>query len=236
MNKLVTLLFLFFFTFLNAQNKAENVEVSINSDQISIINENVYADCCAEFASEIKIKQDEIILFQSDTSNEDCRCECYFDLTYNLSNIPAGSYDLKIIRNELKENAKENGKLIHIERVSISTEPALANAFAYDFNQTECKELSSIKTEFKPIENVQVFPNTSNDIITLKFSLEETTDVSLQIYNLLGKAVISVDKNNLNPGNHTMTLNANFLQNGIFIGKLITSNGRMESFKLVWSE
>lgn len=70
----------------------------------------------------------------------------------------------------------------------------------------------------------QNFPNPFNPSTTIKFSLAESSPVSLKIYDILGKEVLTLVDEILKHGNYTYSINASQLASGIYIYRLIAGN------------
>ncbi len=79
-------------------------------------------------------------------------------------------------------------------------------------------EVSFIKqTDFSLEQN---FPNPFNPNTSIKFSLPETGNVKLTIYNLLGQEIATLVNGVKEAGTHTINYNAEELNSGIYIYKL----------------
>ena len=77
----------------------------------------------------------------------------------------------------------------------------------------------------------QNYPNPFNPVTTIKFSLPESGNVKLTIYNLLGEQVAEPVNEFKNAGVHTINFNASELNSGVYIYK-IESNGFVQSRKM----
>ncbi len=70
--------------------------------------------------------------------------------------------------------------------------------------------------------NMQVYPNPAVNNISFSYTLNQTSDISIEVYNLIGSKVYSVSKEKQAPGNHDMPIAiGNNLSNGIYFIKLI---------------
>ena len=66
----------------------------------------------------------------------------------------------------------------------------------------------------------QNFPNPFNPSTTISYTLPEATNVSLDVYNMLGIQVISLQNGFKSAGKHTVTFDASSLSSGLYIYKL----------------
>ncbi|MCD6013668.1 MAG: hypothetical protein K0Q79_3530 [Flavipsychrobacter sp.] len=81
--------------------------------------------------------------------------------------------------------------------------------------------------------NLSVFPNPAKDNISVSYSLAGTTDVMIDVYNIIGAKVLSVSKNNQPGGNHSELINFNNkLSSGIYFVK-VNTEGSSSTLKFV---
>ncbi len=65
-----------------------------------------------------------------------------------------------------------------------------------------------------------IYPNPVTENATIAFNLMTAEKVSVEIYNTLGAMVASVERGQLNAGNHQVTLNGTTLSNGLYFAKI----------------
>lgn len=70
----------------------------------------------------------------------------------------------------------------------------------------------------------QNFPNPFNPSTVIEFGLSENTNVTLEVYNVLGQRVATVFSGPLTTGWHTKTFNATGLSSGMYFYRLRTQN------------
>jgi hypothetical protein len=79
---------------------------------------------------------------------------------------------------------------------------------------------------------VSNYPNPFNGITHLDVEVEQSTPVSVQVFDLTGKMVASLYEGVMQPGRTTLTFNAENLARGMYIGKVVT--GKQETvFKMI---
>ena len=75
----------------------------------------------------------------------------------------------------------------------------------------------------------QNFPNPFNPGTTISFTLKETTDVNLKVYDLIGNLIAIIVDENLNSGKHEITFDGTGLTSGVYYYKL--EAGRYKNVK-----
>jgi hypothetical protein len=102
------------------------------------------------------------------------------------------------------------------------------NDGAYEFSKTiEVNFGSPIKFELN-----QNYPNPFNPSTTISFSLPESGNVILKIYNVIGKEIETLVEGYKEAGIYTVNFNAEELASGMYLYRLST-NGFTETKKLL---
>jgi hypothetical protein len=77
----------------------------------------------------------------------------------------------------------------------------------------------------------QNYPNPFNPTTQIRFTLNSAQPVTINVYDILGRMVSSVNAGMLSPGTHNMTFNANGLSSGIYLYTVtagtVTRTGKM---------
>jgi hypothetical protein len=81
-------------------------------------------------------------------------------------------------------------------------------------------EEGNIPREF----SLNSFPNPFNSGTTINFNIPTASNISLEVYNLLGQKVITLFEGYQMAGNHTTNFTANNLSSGLFFVRLSTDN------------
>jgi hypothetical protein len=76
---------------------------------------------------------------------------------------------------------------------------------------------------------MQNYPNPFNPTTTIEFSIPQTSNVSIEVYNVIGENVASLVNQTLDAGYHHLDFNANNLPSGTYIYQLKT-NGKNGTF------
>lgn len=73
--------------------------------------------------------------------------------------------------------------------------------------------------EFKT--KLKTYPNPTNDNTTLTFNLQETSNVTVMVYNISGTLVKTITDKNVSAGPQTLTIDGSDLQRGTYIVKFV---------------
>ncbi len=79
---------------------------------------------------------------------------------------------------------------------------------------TGVETLDQLPTKYELSQN---YPNPFNPSTTIKFQLQNTEDVSLKIYNLLGQEVATLINESMNAGVYEVSFDASKLSSGVYI-------------------
>ncbi len=71
---------------------------------------------------------------------------------------------------------------------------------------------------------MKFFPNPATDVVNLNFDLERSSQVSIDIYNLVGAQVYSSALGNKAAGMHSNTINIEGLKEGMYLLRITTNN------------
>ncbi len=88
--------------------------------------------------------------------------------------------------------------------------------------------------ELNQITNISIYPNPVNDITTVTFSLEKTSDVSIKVFNIMGTLVSSpVNGKTIFAGKGEAKINVSNFATGAYTVLISTSNGASLAKKIV---
>jgi len=73
--------------------------------------------------------------------------------------------------------------------------------------------------------NMEVYPNPYQDEVTITFKVEETTNATLSVYDLVGRKLVTILDTQIPDGVYNYTKNLGELKPGIYIVKLSVENG-----------
>ena len=72
---------------------------------------------------------------------------------------------------------------------------------------------------------LNISPNPTSNSAKISYFLPQTTDYSIEIYDIFGKKLKQIENNNKNEGNYEIFVDLSFLQNGVYFCVLKTSQG-----------
>lgn len=83
---------------------------------------------------------------------------------------------------------------------------------------------SSIASNNIETNAVQVYPNPASNFVTLEYNTKEAENVSIQLFNILGKQVMNLNLGTANVGINRHQLKVNDMESGIYILRLNVGN------------
>ncbi|MDI9320593.1 MAG: choice-of-anchor J domain-containing protein [Phycisphaerales bacterium] len=83
----------------------------------------------------------------------------------------------------------------------------------------------SIKEVAAGVNSIQVYPNPASEVLTTKFTLENQSNVSIEIVDMLGKVVKTIATKNLTAGTYEVPTNVAEMASGIYLVKITTDGG-----------
>jgi hypothetical protein len=90
----------------------------------------------------------------------------------------------------------------------------------FDGTFSYSNEVNAEVTSPVQFELAQNYPNPFNPSTTIKFSIPQSSDVTLKIFNTLGQEVSTLLDQNMEAGSHTINFDASELNSGIYFYKL----------------
>ncbi len=92
------------------------------------------------------------------------------------------------------------------------------------FTSNENERVSGVPEGFRLDQN---YPNPFNPSTNIQFAINEPGQVTLKVYDLMGREVASLVNSRLSAGEHTVTFEASNLSSGVYMYVLQTSNVRL---------
>jgi len=131
------------------------------------------------------------------------------------------------------KNATHGAYTLYVSANGIRSDPFLVDASPGPVAELTVANSSGMRSVPDIISNsMKVYPNPVKDQAIIEFSLMNTTQVHLSLFDVNGKEVRSLFDGRLSYGDHSMQLNVSGLNAGIYVVRLITENG-IQNLKLV---
>lgn len=101
--------------------------------------------------------------------------------------------------------------------------------------QRDLSQVLNIDDNYITDFSFNIYPNPSKSFTTFSFTLKQTSDVEINIYNFKGQKVSSVIKKQLTSGINNIQWNRNkeYLNSGIYLCELIINNTKTDVLKLI---
>jgi hypothetical protein len=107
-------------------------------------------------------------------------------------------------------------------RFRLVTELASSNNFYLD--DINLTTITSINEQFNHALNLSVFPNPSNEQVSVVFDLLEDKVVEITLHDVLGKTIKTIHKQAFTNGNHSISIPVNDISKGIYFVKVNVNN------------
>lgn len=91
---------------------------------------------------------------------------------------------------------------------------------------TALNSMTGIADPSTSVASVNVFPNPASVSSSVSYSLETSSDVSIELYNMVGAKLKTIFSGNQNAGEHKLAVDCASIDNGIYFVKIIA--GRTE--------
>lgn len=125
------------------------------------------------------------------------------NLTLNAVDVPTGNYETVL---QVRSNDPANPVI----EVPISATIEMATSSEVSQETPQRLQLS------------QNYPNPFNPTTTIQFSLNQSSDVTLEVFNITGQKIATLVNGTLNAGSHQNTFDASRLSSGIYMYRLNT--------------
>jgi hypothetical protein len=146
-------------------------------------------------------------------------------ITANYSTYTQFSVDFSYLTADIPDNCI--AQFMIVGSSSSSSSPHIGSYYILDdiaFSGTVPTDVAASKQIPVQFNLEQNYPNPFNPSTKIKFSLPERSNVSLNLYNLIGEKVGEILNQSLEAGNHEVLFNANKLTSGIYFYKLVAGS------------
>lgn len=218
----------------------DKIEVTIDGKNIVIRDNDAILNTSAKIKDILYIQNKVIKIIQTDTSSTHSFYQCSMDIIHTIHNVQTGKYKIEVYREELKKYGYPADKiyLIGTSDIDFQGENTKYGIF-YEFKQSSCKSTPKLIIQSNQLPKNMKFeaiPNASKNELYIHFYTLKTVDAKFMMFNLIGKEVFSFEKKNIEEGLQSWNFLLPNIPSGIYLCKVILSNGKSETIKLIWSK
>ena len=107
--------------------------------------------------------------------------------------------------------------------------PSVTYAFSYILKRNGTSGVNAMSHIRDSFESIRAYPNPFNPSTNIKFRISETGNVSIKIFNVLGKEIITLLEDYITPGKHTIKWygnddKGNILPGGVYFIQMIAGS------------
>ncbi len=92
--------------------------------------------------------------------------------------------------------------------------------------------LATSVSDIEGLSGANMYPNPAKDLVTVDFTLEETTSLDIEVYNALGQRVKSLGNTDYDQGQNSVQVDVADLANGVYTVRMQSAQG-VQSYELV---
>jgi hypothetical protein len=100
------------------------------------------------------------------------------------------------------------------------------NLYVDDINVTNSACPTAVQELGSGVNSLNLFPNPTSDVANVNFTLNENTDVTINVYNAIGALVSSSVQGNMASGTQNVQINTANFNNGIYMVELVAGSNR----------
>jgi hypothetical protein len=208
-------------------NTKAQISATFIGDTVKIWDANFDWSCSGRFFPITRTSQDTIYIIECD-SMQLVTCSCYFTVSTSLSGLNAGTYTAVVTRQH-QEHIEFPKDTIHIFNTyagsvtfTISNPPSLSPHVS--LYQSDCSsspesvpEENTFPNKFAMLVN---YPNPFNPNTIIRYTIPNTSHVSLTIYNLAGQLVATLVNEKMRLGSYEINYSTQNLPSGIYVCRL----------------
>ena len=166
-------------------------------------------------------------MFQTDTSSNHARCDCYFTLRTTVLGLSASTYHGIFYFRELKKYWPwlPNDTTWAYSSIDFTVSQVPASAPVFTFRQSTCNgSLETVQLPMHPIVpdglHLSIYPNPFNPETTIEYTVVQTHRVSISVFNVLGQRVADLVDEPQSPGIYRIRFSSGSHATGTYICRL----------------
>jgi hypothetical protein len=188
----------------NAQEPEDYIFVIISGDTVHIWNTGALENCASKFRMDVGFSADTVFVVEVDTTDIYVPCMCYYNLCASITGLQSNFYYVKVFR---KLPLIFPDTSLYIGSTSFnysgSSIPLITKSYQSDCDPiTSIEENNSAPDQFELFQN---YPNPFNPSTVIGYQLPVSGDVTLKIYDLLGREVATLVDEYKQAGSYEVT-------------------------------
>ncbi len=212
----------FLFVGLAGAQGFEKYGAYITADTVLIWNTNIYTTCGTSYAPQATLVGDSIAVIENDTSHAHATCDCYFDVSVALWNVPAGSYRVYLFRTEEIGPDRDTTVLVASFSFSIGGSPIgtpVTKATAAPCHQYP---IQSVPQGMLPnsFAMLAAYPNPFNPTTTIRYAIPRGGPVKVEVYDAVGRLVRTLLNREEKAGTYETVFDARDFASGVYYCRL----------------
>ncbi len=209
----------------------DSVFVIISGDTVQIWNTGAYENCGCLFRMDVVVSNDTIYITEVDTSSDWANCMCAFDLCAFVTGLQNGTYLVEVFR---YMPLFYPDTVFYIGSTSFTYGGSMLG-FSLQSFQSDCYNITETsKSEEQPKGFIlkQNYPNPFNPTTTIKYSIPQSSNVVIKVFDILGNEIEVLVNEEKPVGTYEVTWYTENLQSGIYFYQL-TAASFVETKKMV---
>jgi hypothetical protein len=210
-------------SFLAAQN--DSIYVTVNQDSVTIWHTSTLRNCASAIVMDVQVDSFEITVLEVDTTSELALCDCLFDLSVTLVQLPSGQYTAGIYSTDLLE-----GDTLYWGSVTftVTGDSLFENPLMVAEYQSPCGGSVAVTSDVTNPTHFRLFPvypNPFNPRTTISYFLPTDGWVEMAVYDLSGKRVATLLDEGVGAGLHSIIWEASKFPSGLYFIVAYTTMG-----------
>ncbi|MCW5909267.1 MAG: Omp28-related outer membrane protein [Chitinophagales bacterium] len=124
------------------------------------------------------------------------------------------------------------------EYATSTTNRQILNALQIHLNDADSTFVNSsapsaVTEVSSKLASVSLYPNPATDVVNLEYSINNTTTVSFEVYNIIGQSIQVIKPSELAQGDYRTTINTSDFKNGVYFVAVKENNKTVNTLKFV---
>ena len=197
----------------------DSIFVIIEGDTVNIWNTMAYENCGCLFRMDVIVSNDTIYVTEVDTTSNWAWCMCYFDLCASITGLQNGTYFVEVFR-YMPLCCPDTTFYIGSTSFAFGGSELSFNIESF---QSECYNITEVNKSEKYLKEYllkQNYPNPFNPSTKIKYSIPQTSQVQIKVFDVLGNEIETLINEEKPSGTYELSWYAEYLPNGVYFYQL----------------